>query len=297
MTVTGTTKNACPCCTGNVCALECRSKASVGNLCGFSEFVDPSVPPKKYRRMDWDGTGETCNSRGLICDDYIVRGLVRFSGNYQYDKDTCEQTNGLVYESADPIPPPCGAGASFTTNPTPGPGFSPPGFDSYADFTEEPTKQQWDAVEGCLAFPAGNASVTQNGQIKKELSDEDTEQDAIARSNDDIPEWGACTNCHTCPSFITVRLPGQFSFGYQQGQSRVHAIGLTVGNTYEITTKFFRRVLGTTGPFEFFSELVETWTPSTPPEAASHFTEWADVPNEAGWETRAEFCTIVDVSA
>jgi hypothetical protein len=45
----------CPCseqvgcdCSAIPCSSQCRYKGGIASLCGFSEFVDPSVPPKKY---------------------------------------------------------------------------------------------------------------------------------------------------------------------------------------------------------------------------------------------------------
>jgi hypothetical protein len=58
--------SCCPCasqdgcnCGGGTCLLQCQLKSGITTLIGFSEFVDPSSPPKKYLNLtiddDWLG--------------------------------------------------------------------------------------------------------------------------------------------------------------------------------------------------------------------------------------------------
>lgn len=49
------------CCDCRGCGLECRSKSGTATLCGFSEFTNPSTPPRKYRRKTITGKVTQCD--------------------------------------------------------------------------------------------------------------------------------------------------------------------------------------------------------------------------------------------
>ncbi len=56
-TITATTTNPCLCCQGELPApTECEHKLLAPELCGFEEFTDPSLPPKKFRVRTLSGT-------------------------------------------------------------------------------------------------------------------------------------------------------------------------------------------------------------------------------------------------
>jgi hypothetical protein len=131
-----------------------------------------------------------------------------------------------------------------------------------------------------------------SGTITDDLLDEDSEEDAMARAGP--ADWvgpNPAVPCTDLPAFITERGAGDFVFGFRNVQVRAALTGLTNGHTYQVKIRLFRRVLGTGGPFLFYGELEFNHTAAS----AAENTAWQDVPNEAGWETKASGCTVIRI--
>lgn len=61
---------------------------------------------------------------------------------------------------------------------------------------------------------------------------------------------------------------------------------------YEVTIFIYRRPLGVGGAFSFYAEQQITLSADANTET-NDYTECVEVPNEAGWETRAQACSAV----
>ncbi|MGH7944951.1 MAG: hypothetical protein ACREH8_02920 [Opitutaceae bacterium] len=129
-----------------------------------------------------------------------------------------------------------------------------------------------------------------------DLTDEDTEDDAEERVLAGISDWtGGPCNVHT--AIRTLRLAGQTEFAFRRAQFRVTISGsgedpLISGHTYEVTVAITRRIAGSAGPFLPYSIAVFNLTASGP----SKTSDWIDIENEAGWETKADSCSFLDLS-
>jgi hypothetical protein len=161
-------------------------------------------------------------------------------------------------------------------------------FDGHLDETLAKETRVLDADATC------SGGVIYEGSRTEELSDEDTEDDAEARANADIETWSTSTlGCAEEGAFRTLRGAGEFTFGYRAMKVRA-SIGtfedpVEIGATYVVKIKFYRRVLVTGGPFIFFSVAEIEIVPDAAP---TDITDWVDIPNEAGWETRALGCDV-----
>ena len=91
-----------PCTCNNGCSLECRSKAAAAELCGFDEFADPSVPPKRYRRQTFSGQYTGNVYLGADCTSHTGTFELTWSGAAVYDQASCtliEQGTETVVEN------------------------------------------------------------------------------------------------------------------------------------------------------------------------------------------------------
>lgn len=83
-TITATTPTTCACCGGGSnCGLECQFKAGFAELCGYSEFTEPSLPPKKYKRKTITGSMVKCvYARNNCLEESCSSGLSQsYSGS------------------------------------------------------------------------------------------------------------------------------------------------------------------------------------------------------------------------
>ncbi|HYF07588.1 MAG TPA: hypothetical protein VD970_08200, partial [Acetobacteraceae bacterium] len=161
---------------------------------------------------------------------------------------------------------------------------------AYAGISEpgvvNPTKRETLGSTDCVLLEDGKYHKAQ-GTVTEELNDEDTDEDAEARAV--VPlEWstppGVCGN-HS--AFRTTRGAGAFAFTFRKGQCKVGWVA-EIDAAYKITVRFARRVLGSSGPFSFYS--VQELTVVA--DLISEETDWIDVPNQAGWETVAANCSV-----
>jgi hypothetical protein len=153
---------------------------------------------------------------------------------------------------------------------------------------EDPTERVWEG-QGCLE-ESGEWNLY-GGEVTESLSDEDTEEDAIERAApaDDEETWQTPENCISAPAFMTARGEGDFEFAFRRGQARLYVVGGSVGQTWDVTIRFYRRALASGGPWIFFAAEELTITITSEVDGAA--TPWVEIPNEAGYETRAQGCT------
>lgn len=149
-------------------------------------------------------------------------------------------------------------------------------------------------ISGVGCIDNGDGTGTQSsGDVLEALSTEDTEDDAIGRAAVEADLVPAAEGCATVPAFITERGAGEFSFGYRRTQVRARLHDVSPSTTFNVTIKFYRRVVGTGSPFLFFSTLTLTLTSDANP-ATDEYSAWIDVPNERGYETRPQLCEVAE---
>lgn len=284
-----------PVCEGEVsvaAALECRSKAVTATLCGHSEFTTPSTPPKKYRTMSASGYALYCQGT-TACPGGINGaswGKREYSGYYTYNVSNCSTVNTLQYQIflAFHPSPTCEAGGTLWQTTPENPTFAPSlAFSLPGGLTTVFNKTVHSVTADGVCGSNGVGAI-QSGTVAKILSDEDTEADAVARANVPV-DWssgGACTG-HT--SFRSVRTSG-FSFTARTAQTRiVVGAGLVAGAGYEGRVYLYRRAVGTSGAFLDSGQTLVTFFVAA---GVAHTSDWLDVPQEDGWEYRAEFAEV-----
>jgi hypothetical protein len=178
-----------------------------------------------------------------------------------------------------------------------------------AVLSEAPAVRVWQGV-GCVQTALDYyTTYDEMGTIKEELGTEDTEADAINRalhtSEGIAIPLEAVPNCAENPAFITLRNAGEFSFGFRKVEVRAKLVDLNPAlltpprssADYNVRIYIHRRLIASGGPFLFFAVLEVTahvvqdnvGTPLV--DESITYTPWFEIPNEAGWETRAEYCT------
>ncbi len=230
------------------------------------------------------GTMSSTGYGGPSCAGGVISTLTNtISGARTYSNTTCEVTEGghLVTVTNG------GTTYDGPLSPLTGPGC--PTSDAQVTWTCTNTIAQVVGTEDCLPFGGGNSQKAVGTQTY-ELSDEDTEEDAIEREN--APQEWAGSSCLSAPAFRTQRTTG-FTFEYNSVQSRVRLTDLLPDHSYDVTTFYYRRLLGSTGPWIFFSLNIQS---AFGTGASEQFTSWVDVPNESDFETRAQSCLVEDVT-
>jgi len=164
-------------------------------------------------------------------------------------------------------------------------------YDGLSDETLEATERAIKGTDECEDLGGGDYGRLQ-GTFSEVLTEEDTDADAEARAAAAVGDWSAClSGCAACSAFRVSRGAGVFEFAFRQ--QRVKASWTAVpGNTYKVTVRFVRRVLGSAGPAVFYALEERTILADVEGEE----TDWIDVPSEAGWETWAANCSVEDIT-
>lgn len=214
-----------------------------------------------------------------------------------YDKTTCVQTTDTNNDGR--LTGSSSACVDIQSDPTAtgGPLLCDTPADCYGTFanvtTPTPYERQTDGV-GCIDHGNGTSTMYQ-GTIIEALSDEDLPKDAMARAEASIAWQG--TDCFLYPAFITGTDSTSYSFAFRDVQVKATAgalpfTPLTIGHTYELTIGWYRRPLGVGGDWIFYGSDVVTINATHTTET----TDWIDVPNDVGYETRPQSCAVRDVT-
>jgi hypothetical protein len=211
-----------------------------------------------------------------------------------FNATTCLQ-NSDVNTSYSKTLPEC-EGSGGTLNPTRTAGMIVAETFYGSGVTLDPAGPALLQINGVGCLNNGDGTFTKyNGRLNVSLDDEDTEQDAINRANALIGDWTAGA-CDTTTTFITLRGPSTFVFGYRTVQTRATCGDITnpliPGHTYKLTIHYTWRVLGTGGPFTDYGIDEITFTAAHPIET----TAWVDVPMEDAKEIKSSSCTLEDVT-
>lgn len=246
-------------------SIQYRSRTGTATLCGFSEYTAPSVPPKKYLT-------QTASGDYFKCQSDLSGSKRELTGSYTFDPTTCGQANTQNLEQwLGPNPGDCHTGPFFSNAVMPML-FTAVDLDvPNATVTTSATSVKWDG-NGFVG-----SSGTETGELKRVLSDEDTDENAIDRA---VPP-GDYTTPGSQVAFRTVRGAGQFSFSFVEVDWRIELRGLQPGETYNLLVTYGRRVDGSGDPFVEFA----TDTFSNVAAGGDEFTDWQAMPSEDGFDT------------
>jgi hypothetical protein len=268
---------------------ECQSKGGTASLIGISEYTSPSTPPKKYRREEVSGTLDNCAYTSAPCSTPNgFQGQTKnvFTGARQYDPITGALTNTQSYAfwsaNADGTAT-CSNALFRTNNPITWPIAGNPDLSVRTTRSQTQTSDEFTG-DGICTFETGAISHKRTGSARADLSDEDTEDDAIARALAAIGSWTGGGTCADHTSYAEERTSG-FSLAFRTSQTRVViSSGLTAGVSYEARIKIEKRVYGSGGAYSAASgeDIVVPFTAS----GTSHTTGWQDLPQDVGWEYR-----------
>lgn len=261
-------------CNCGQCNLRCRSKTGIAELCGYSEYVTPSVPPRKFRRKTMGGS-LTLSAAPPSCLKFGTWTGV-FSGDCWFDPVTCVHhpdarmtVTGICFNcTGEP-----GAG-TYVQCGLPGfGGLNPPAEAQLSRVTSNPSP----------GLPCWT------GTVSEVLTEEDTEGDAMERAAGDSVPWILAETCAQVSSYVANRGAGQFQFGFRQAQFGISLAGLVVGQTYDFTVKFGERVYGTNDPYQYLGREYFT---SITIDPGDDWSEWIDVPFQRGLEIRPIECAM-----
>lgn len=284
--------------------LECRVRSGTSpSLCGWSEYVSPSTPPKKYRVQSYTEDFYFCaGSQGIICNGdpgFLSRNHDQVtSSSSSYSSTTCGKTIvGTRNFGSDVAAAPCtqypgplsssDAGHSADANMTGAPAQT-----GFANTAQSATSLTY-GPSGACAFAGGTTYLNVTSGLRTwTLSDEDTEADAIARfqAANSFGSWlevGVdCSVPACCLAKYEERTAG-FSFGYQDAQFKVIATGLTPSTNYDALVRIYRREYGV-GDYELYDTMI---VPGTT-DGSGNFEVTDDVPNDVGYETYAAWASV-----
>lgn len=246
---------------------------------GCDEFV-PTVPPKRYRKAQASGSAKSEFYSGVDCTGSLLGDITCFyTGTRTYDKNTLAVTLGGATTCNSVI---VGVGVSCTK--------AADGCETYWIFEEK--KAQRLTTGECCPYTPGNTQKEVSDSLQIQLSEEDTNQDAMDRAKAAISDWTPIS----CATIATMaeRTAGEYSFTFTELQTRAHALELIPLNNYTVEILFVRRTKGSSGPFEHFASHFSSLSPGD--GVTDMFTDWFDVPNEYGFETKVGGCTVTRIT-
>ena len=259
------------------------SQALTAELIGFSELFSPSTPPRKYKRKD--GWGDSSRiSHYDACSGPRIQGSDRYliSGYDYYTEGgllVTDNSHYTIWQKLGGYPPTDvhaeGAGLPdslhYPTQPN----------DLIWTYTDTPTLHG--KVPYQCAFTTTGAFSTPSGENWIELSNEDTEDDAIARAT---PTVGA-----TPIASRTLRGAGQFTFTAVRVFATANLSGLQSGVEYTLT---YNRTTTNTALGASVVELVGlTFTASGLTEAL----DLGEIPCAAGFSATVSDLEVVPVNS
>lgn len=211
-------------------SLSCVSEAGTATLCGIAEYTTPSTPPKKYRiqtltgiykRCQWNNAAN-CTAGGAT--GFLVADWREYSGTWTYNKTTCANSNTQVENDYTGV---TGAGCPAqgtlqATNAMTAPPFPPINSGAGIVVTVTPTSWTWTGPGSCQ--PVAKFS----GTVNSTLTDEDTEDDAIARAVGTTPGT-------SCMAKKEPRGAGDFDLLFVLVAYSMACSSLVAGHDYRIT--------------------------------------------------------------
>lgn len=269
--------------TGNLTlTVQGRSKGGTATILGYSEYVSPSTPPKKYTLKTFSGvrdarfTSATADCSGSpSC--WITDTL---SGTCTWNLTTNSEDNtGGQYNRVQTAP---------TCTGTLAPGVYPSntiGSPSTLVGDSQTFTQTTNSISNLL-FPCysdGGQSLKRTACNPEEvISVEDTESAAISRlmASTSYSSWATVVTQGGIKSLYEARTTG-FAQQYQYAQWQVGLTGLTPLTIYNGSAIVYRRLQGTSGAWAF----VSTQVLSGSTDISGNFTDGPfDLPEARGYE-------------
>jgi hypothetical protein len=247
-------RHRCGCPTAS---LECESVEKVAQLIGYSEFTNPSSPPKKYLRADVSGTHSLFNALG--------NGTTgTWSGYYEYVPGGTD-VNALLFSWAD-VNVTLGTTSGTCTNTCGGTSFFKLSMSgcrypiSSGDCNTELTNVvNPQSTRTTFSVDPRQSPIDSTGTWLAQLGAEDTEEAALARATE--------TEGTSCTSIYELRTTS-FSFTVRTATYTIKASNLQPGVTYEGCVRIQRR--------KAYSGTI----PDDPDTGEEEVIEWEDVASD-----------------
>lgn len=248
-------------------SLECQTKTGTATLCGIDEFnningVGPkSVPPRRYRRIEYSGNPSRRQHGGDgTCVAVVGTDRDGWWGYVQYNPSTCVPVYASGYPTAsgcNPDNPPSGSCdlsscVCFLR--------SPAYVIEQADRTRIVFRLNNTNCYSSDGFTFFSMSGTGDTRMVHQLSDEDTEVDAMARHTATWTSFAPVTDLPSCSGWVAARGANQYSFSYREARWRITVTG-DRDRLYTLKITYGRRPQGSSGKFTKW--LVQPHTIST----------------------------------
>lgn len=247
--------------------MECRTRGGTAFLCGHDEFASPSVPPKKYRSLAFSGGYFFRGYTSSACS--AINGITitcNWAGSCLYSKTTCATTNTGTQTCQGSTTPNC----------------VPPGGDDGGRVTVKTPTQQYFTPTGACFNNGSSWGRYEVLSVLSQLSDEDTEQDAIDRLLA-ATAWSAPVLCSVATSRRATRVDFQFQIVFAATRAVITS-GLIATQSYQIKFTIGRRAAGSSGPFVAYgSDIFVSFTAT----GASFTSDWQELPNDKDFEYQA----------
>ena len=308
--ITDTTADQCACCGEGTAALSCRTRGGTASLGGISEYASPSTPPKKYLtetlttpggvicNLNWDGSFGGCagSPSSILSQAQQYGGTLTYSAVdlTSVNTQTLAFCNQVLPTPACPPCSPSGDIGGFQSGPfvlRGGVGFCGQILVSISQTT---VVYGFDGSCCFLIGPPADYRMYQ-GNAQGDLSNEDTEDNAIARLLATIPggTWsayvqtgdgsgGTCLPQSCCKAQYQQRTTG-FSFAYQEAQYKAVLTALDPLTNYVVNFEVYRRLQGSSDPWSLLLVAPYGFTSDASGNYSGIIDQ--DVPNLEGYET------------
>ena len=251
-------------------------KGGTASLCGFSEYTDPSTPPKKYLRRNFAGEMifKWASGCDYNCDHAYGSGYMQISNSCIIDPNTC---NIISYGTNNLLD--CYGPATNEISDISNPGIS----------TEILTKTSKEYIgNGCgsgwVCSLLCDGARIHTGSLSVALSEEDTELNAINRLLQTL-SWSPWQSTPVYPYYY--RNPANFDIYYREVRTKtVTTEKYNPSITYKCSAIYQRRAYGSSDPWVD----AETVVTSQKPNSSGDFE--IDTPNVSGYETKLKNLTI-----
>lgn len=212
-----------------------ESAARYAALCGYSEFTDATVPPKKYLTKICAGQVLASYHTPTDCTGPVTAWTgQKYSGQTSFDPNTCTEVPGVsesIYPpTAAPFDPVNWGAPSIVAD------MNFPGKEATACLDCTTTRIYRfavgnDSCDTCYSFPAPQKVAPEDCMLSETLANEDTEAAAWARST---TTYGTLNTA----SKHMVRTGGEFDFGETSVEYTISLDQLLAGITYTIRLSF-----------------------------------------------------------
>lgn len=269
-------------------APECRTRGGTATLIGHEEFTSPSSPPKKYRTKTLSGEYQKCgygnfSSCPSTLGPFAGTNGLKYSGSISYHPLTGAVTDTtLKQHGTGGGGGTCAAVGSWTD-------WVPPNVSSAVEtltsgsYLARVTTQiaDYNTTDGSCSTTYGTYPERIDVMtLRNDLSDEDTEADAITRlqASASWGSWSAATST-SCKASYEQRTSG-FSFAYTEAGFR-DTISIPSGQTGILKVGLYRRARGSSDPWVLYATEVFFLTGDGSNQDTIEFTYAADPGYEA----------------